>query len=543
MINRQESGICNCGAALALGGGVSYRLAKPPTRMLLPVVFALGVGACATGVQEGEDESAPTLLGLSKTSVGVGQSIEILGANFAHGSTGHAVVLFEGQFRTKSGAVHEVSYEVRPHWEDGNRLVWPHFGPYTVPFSPTGDEIGSFEGTMTAINVRDLEESFSEPVPVTLDVKPSLIIRGLSPVDAECDGPSKVILDNFDYEVEVEAVGFTPRNFTYITSSPHQAQPVIMRQEAVSNASSFGAGGELGFPPVPANQTFYAATLAIAALGEDGEERVTAITIGVHRPVEFIMYDRVEVAEIEAAQPVSGCIAGGTELGRTVTYTETETQTRSRTVGIDWNETWLNSHSGTVSQSSSATNSIGVSVSESETEGSEINWENGRDIEGGASVGGTLFGLVEVGASGKYTDISRDGGNVYGSKTSGYTVNQDQSITDTESWAFSNTQGYNLSMGGSDFWTVSSSESTIVSFEGEILPGQYGVFYRQSTRMALPGAVIAYNQCGVPEHVADANFYDYTWSVDLGTGTDCPPLPETQLPDAECFIAPCGGAQ
>ena len=531
------------GAGFAVGVAVTYSLRTQPFRFLLPIALVAGVGACATGTAPEVDESAPALLGLSKTSVGVGQSIDILGANFAHGGDGHAVVLFEGQFHAKSGAVHEVSYEIRPHWEDGNRLVWSHFGPYTVPFSPTGDEIGIFSGTMTAINVTPAGESFSEPVPVDLEVEPSLIITGLAPVDSDCADPSKVVLDNFDYKVDVEAVGFTARNFTYITSSPHQAQPVIMRQEAISNVGSYGESGGLSFPPVPADQTFYAATLAVAALGEDGKERVTAITIGVHRPVEFVMYDRVEVAEIEAAQPVSGCIAGGTEIGRTVTYTETESQTRSRTVGINWNETWLNEHTGTVSQSSSATNSIGVSVQESETEGSEINWENGRDIEGGASVGGSLFGLVEVGASGKYTDISRDGGNVYGSKTSGYTVNQDQSITDTESWAFSNTQGYNLSMGGSDFWTVSSSQSTIVSFEGEILPGQYGVFYRQSTRMALPGAVIAYNQCGVPEHVADANFYDYTWSVDLGTGTECPPLPETQLPDAECFIAPCSGAQ
>jgi hypothetical protein len=489
------------------------------------------------------EEGAPTLLGLSKTSVGVGQSIDILGANFAHGQEGHTVVLFEGDFHTKDGPVHEVSYEVRPHWEDGNRLVWSHFGPYTVPFSPTGDEIGNFSGTMTAINVLEGVETFSAPVPVELEVEPSVIIRGLAPVESECDAPSRVILDNFTYKVDVQAVGFTPRNFTYITSSPYQQQPAIMRQEAVSHVGSFGEGGELSFPPVPADQTFYAGTVVVASLGEDGEERVTPITIGVHRPVEFIMYDRVEIAEIEAAQPVSGCIAGGSANGRTVTYTESETQTRSRTVGINWNESWLSQHTGTVSQSKTSTNSIGVSVSESATEGSEINWENGRDIEGGANVGGSLFGLVEVGASGKYTDISRDGGSVYGSKTSGYTVNQDQSITDTESWAFSNTQGYNLSMGGSDFWTVSSSQSTIVSFQGEILPGQYGVFYRQSTRMALPGAVIAYNRCGIPEHVADANFYDYTWSVDLGTGSDCPPLPETDLPPAECFIAPCSGAQ
>ena len=61
--------------------------------------------------------------------------------------------------------------------------------------------------------------------------------------------------------------------------------------------------------------------------------------------------------------------------------------------------------------------------------------------------------------------------------------------------------------------------------------------------MALPGAVLAYNRCGIAEVIAETNLYDYTWSVDLATDNDCPPLPKSNLPDAECFIAPCTGAQ
>lgn len=510
----------------------------------LAALLILATTGCAGGFGEDGDVEPPVVIGLSKTELSIGESIDIVGANFFHGPEGHARVRFEGTFFTDDGAEHPVDLEFRPHWEDGNRLVWAHVGPYKVPFSPTGSELGTFEGTLTAINVaRNGGEAVSEPADVSLRIKPSLILKELQPVDADCTNPSRVILDNFEYKLSVEALGFEPVNYTYITYSPFGQSPRIIRRQAFGNVDSFGSGGEIYFDPVPDELPFYVGTLAIAALGTDGEERVLALNIGVHRPVEYIVLDRVEIAEIEAARPVSGCNAGGTDVPRTVTYSETETETRSRTVGVNWNEEWLQSHSSTVSESRTTTNSVGVAVSQSETNGYNFTVENGRDIEGGGSAGGSLFGLVEVGVEGKYRDIRRESRSVYGETTRGYTVNQDYSVSDTESWAYTSTEGYNVSLGGSDFWTVESSNSTIVGFQGTILPGQFGVFYRQTTRMSVPGAVVAYNRCGVPEVVAEGDFFDFTWSVDLASANQCPPLPKSNLPEPECFIAPCSGAQ
>ncbi len=508
---------------------------------------ALWAGACADAVGQEDTDLKPQIIGLSKSAVSVGQSIDILGANFAHGHTGYAVVLLEGEYHAKSGATYPVSYEVRPHWEDGNRLVWSHVGPYRVPFSPTGDETGTFVGTGTVINVdEDGTEYFSEPADVELEILPSVIVTSLAPVESDCAEPSKVILDNFAYKVGVKAIGFEPRNFTYVVDSPFQTIPKVMRTQATSAASTFGEGGEIVFPLVPEDRPFYRGALVVAALDQNDVEHAIALSIGVHRPVEYVMYDAVEIAEIEAPQPVSGCIAGGENEGLNVSYSESQSETRSRTVGATWNEEWVSSHTGTISESRTSTNSIGITISESTEEGEELNYENGRDIEGGGGVTGGFkpFGIgVEVSANGKYTDVSRDGGRTYKNTTSGYTVAEDFSQSDTESWAYSNTAGYNLQKGGSDFFTVSSSDSTIVSFAGRILPGQYGVFYRQTTRMALPGAVLAYNRCGIAEVVAETNFYDYTWSVDLAVDADCQELPESNLPKAECFIAPCSGVQ
>lgn len=521
-------------------------MTRTPFRSFLLCTVLAGSAACANGEFADQEGQVPVVIGLSKAGVSVGESVDILGANFAHGTRGHAVALFEGEFHAKSGLTHPVSYEVRPHWEDGNRLVWPHVGPYTSPFSPTGDETGRFVGTVTVINIDDDgSETFSDPAPLELEILPSVIVTGFAPVESDCAEPSKIVLDNFAYKVDVKAIGFTPRNFTYVTDSPFQELPNIMRQEAVSNVDSFGEEGQILFPPVPEDRAFYLGNLVVAALDENDEEHAIAVTVGVHRPVEYIYYDEVKIAEIEAPQPVSGCIAGGQTEGLTVSYTESESETRTRTVGRNWNEEWLSSHTGTIEQSRTETNSIGITINESSESGTEANWVNGRDIQGGGGVTGGFkpFGIgVEVAAEGKYTDVSRDGGRTYNSTTSGYSVAEDFSSTDTESWAYSNTAGYNLSSGGSDFFTVSSEESTIFNFSARILPGQFGVFYRQTTRMAIPGAVVAYNRCGIPEVVAETNFYDYVWSVDMAVANDCAELPKSNLPEAECFIAPCSGS-
>lgn len=518
--------------------------AKTIATFLLAAVATTG---CAGGYSDDNAADAPTVLGLSRTEIRVGDTIDIIGAQFFHGRQGYTLVRLEGTYYTTEGDEHPVDLEFRPHWEDGNRLVWANIGPYRVPFSPTGDELGTFEGTLTAMNVAaDGPIAESEPLDVEIEVLPSLILTELQPLDAECNNPSMVILDNFNYKIGVQAIGFEPVNYTYITYSPFNDEPRIIRRQAFGNVDNFGMGGEIYFDYVPDNLPFYVGTLGVAAMGTDGEERVMAINIGVHRPIEYVVLDRVEIAEIEAAKAVSGCIPGGNGVPRTVNYTETETETRSRTVGVNWNEEWLQSHSTTVGESRTTTNSIGSTVSMSSTEGWNFTVEDGRDHEVGGEVGaegGTFFGKVEASVNYKYRDTHRESRSVYGETTRGYSVTETHSVSDTESWAYTSTEGYNVSLGGSDFWTVSSENSTIVGFEATILPGEYGVFYRQTTRMSVPGALVAYNRCGVPEVVAEGNFFDFNWSVDLGTANQCPPLPESSLPEAECFIAPCTGAQ
>lgn len=510
------------------------------SKLFAAILLAATSAGCALGESTGEAPDRPTVLGLTRTSVSVGQSMEIVGGNFLNGGQGHTEVRLIGTFTTKSGNTHDVDMRFQPHWEDGNRLMWANFGPFSVPFG-TGDELGVFDGKLYAINVSpDGVESASDPQSISLEVEPSIIIRDFQPLTAECIQPSKIILGGYPYRVKAEAVGFTPENFSYvIAGEPSADAPRIMRHLAKGNTDEFGLDAELVFEPVPADAPFYVVTLAVTALGTDGYQYASSLSFGVHRPIEYINANTVKVAEVELARPVSNCIPGGDTVGRTVTYSEQETDTRSRTVGVTWDETWLESHTGEVGGSSSTTNSTSVSVNQSSTQGWEMNWNDSFGTKFEANGGGSLFGVVEVGVSGGISTEHSEGGRVYGSNTQGYTVGRDYSQTDTESWAFSSTQGHNVSKGGSDFWTVSSSSSTITTFQGQVLPGTFGVFYRQTTRLALPGAIVHYNMCGIPTVVAQTNFYDYVWSVDLATDQACPPFPESNLPEPQCYIAPC----
>ena len=148
---------------------------------LLALATTLPLVACAGGDTEPSELEAPVVIGLSKTEVGIGERIDVIGGNFANGPRQRTDLLLEGEYVTESGTTYPVSMEVETYWEDGNTLVWQHFGPYSIPFSPTGDELGEFRGTVTAINVdEDLElEEHSDPAPIVLRTKPSIVIRNL----------------------------------------------------------------------------------------------------------------------------------------------------------------------------------------------------------------------------------------------------------------------------------------------------------------------------------------------------------------------------
>jgi hypothetical protein len=490
---------------------------------LLGLVLA-AASACGTQVPSTSHEaptSVPTLLALSTATISVGQPLDFFGAGFVGSAGSHAEVHFVGEYQHERGQFDDVDLRLRPDWADGNHLSIPYFGPFNVPFSPTGAELGTFAGTVTVINV-DLagHETESEPLDVQLEVQPSLILRQLQPLGASCDAPAKRLLEGYPYHLEVQAVGFQPVNYSYAFSTGSQnGQPTVVRRQAQGVVDRYGDAGELVLPLVGDGDRFYFANVTVSALGTDNIERTLSLDFGVHRPIEYLDVGAAQIAEIEAPQVMYSCMEGGDTNGRNVTYTETDSDTRTRSVTYNWDQAWMAAHSATGTNSHGTTD--GVNSTNTQTDGSS--WSVSPMI------GGEIDDAVRIGISGSYGRSS----------SQAKSVGQDHSVNDTESTALTDTTSHNISKGESDFWSVSSAKSSSLAFSGLILPGEFGIFYRQTTRLAIPGNVISYNLCGIPKVAAQTYFFDYAWAVELAQGAQCPPFPKSQLPAPVCNLAPC----
>jgi len=473
----------------------------------------------------------------------MGQPIDFYGGGFLNDvDNSHTEIRFKGQFVSDQGHTYTVDYKFEPLWNDGNHVVWPFVGPYANPFSGmTGDQLGMFTGTVTAVNVtgkdHDRMESESGPIPVSLKFGPSIVLRDLQPVAATCDEPAKRVLGGFAYKVKVEAIGFTPVNFTYIVvGEPGQTEPSVWRQAAHGQTDSFGADSSMIFAPVPDGQPFYLVDFAVESYDTNGQQHQMLLTIGVHRPIEYIDTGVSQIAQIEQAEPDSGCLAGGETNGVTVTYTQTHVDTRTRTLGLTWDENWLNSVSNEKGGATTVTNGINWNVTHTTSQDWTFGWDASASVTAGAK--GGFLGFAEASLSTTLT------GGIHHDHSWGYSdarsVGGDHSQSDTESWATTSTTSHSVSKGGSDFWAVSSSDQKSLAYSGLILPHRYGVFYRQTTKIAIPGSVVAYNLCGTPQVVADSDFFDYQWSLELAQGDTCSPLPASHLPAAQCLMSPCG---
>ena len=160
----------------------------------------------------------------------------------------------------------------------------------------------------------------------------ALIIRTFHPMGAACSSPVKRLLGGFEYGIVIEAVGFTPMNFSYEN-----------RGRARHGAAAREAGGQgaarifdhILFADVPEGRTAYIIQLGISSLDCDGKMHNQSFLFAIHRPLEYVRTGESYLAETEPARPVSGCIAGDLH-GTQVRYMESTSETRSRQVSFHW---------------------------------------------------------------------------------------------------------------------------------------------------------------------------------------------------------------
>lgn len=509
-------------------------------RTVLTIISAAGIGfACGEDPSiapppAGGDSTGAHVVALSTYDASVGTLIEAYGYNFPTPGDGQVGLHFLGSFETPDGQIIPVDLTAPARRVNGSTLRWTNFGPFYNPFNPDGG-IGTFHGTVGAQVTLPDGSTVDDPDPteIDFDIAPSVVVREFQPTSANCNGGVLRAIGGATYRVGVETLGFDPVSITYTLSAPALGMPpVSVRHLPTGRYDLVGEFGDFTVPPVPDDLPAYGAVMSIQAKDEDGAIRQSVFGLTVHRPIEVYYNGNVEVAEVLAPVPVSGCIPGGLN-GRDVAYSETQSEVRSRNYAVSWNETWLNSH--TVAAGSQET--IGLSESNgvgfSTTDGQTFRWSLGTEV--GGEFG--LDGLVSIGVKAN-SEVGGDRSRSVTNNASRETgVNASTTTTETESFSEQSGGGRAEAFA----WTVSSAQSISTGFGGHVIAGTFGVFYRQTIRLTRRAAVVAYNQCGYAKVVGDVDFTDWQWSPDLGLSNQCPPLPPSNLPPAACYVPPCSG--
>jgi hypothetical protein len=430
----------------------------------------------------------PIIQVASPGELAVGDVLTVLGQRFVEPAHGKVVIALKGTYFDDVGGTSAVDYQASAAVKNSGKLLWEMLP--NIIFDKTGDHLGRFVGNLIVLNQgNDGSAEFSDPLPVTIKVLPSLIPRMARPTGTSCGSLVADTLENLPMAFLVEAVGLRPASkdnpltfhwtflaeqwkvaFNYGTMDPSSVVPktgALVIEDVVESGrtSSVADGGsrnfllrvgsdllgstslkELKTGAIAAEGNNMPISVNVAAVDASGKQAKLALKLVIHRKADISYDGTSKLAERFPPQLVSDCIPGG-DIGRDVSYHESTSESRARSLSFSWNA------------------SLGVSV---------------------APIPANPFML-----------------------------------------------GINFSVGfGMNVHEqVSSDKSKSLALNGHILPGQYGAFYRQTTKVLRIAKLTGYTECGQSYALGDAILTDWLFTPDLATGPTC--TPPSKLPPAQ----------
>jgi hypothetical protein len=442
----------------------------------------------------------PTLTMASPDEMAVGDTLTILGKDFVDKTHGKLLLQIKGTYYDSKGGSQKVDYQSYAKYVNTGKITWDLYP--NIVFDKTGDHLGRFVGEIIVTNQgNDGTTKYSDALPWSLNVKPSLIPRLVRPKDAGCT--STVIKDTVEKQAmafSVEAVGLRegttdePLTFywTFLadqwsvkfnngTIDPSSVEPqsgTVQLEDTVSSGttSTIQAGATRSFlvqvsqdllgngslktlstGAIPSSGNNMAASLTVAAVDAAGKSTKLSIRLTVHHKADMTYNGGTEIAARYEPQMVSDCMSGG-DIGRDVTYAESSSESRSRSLAFNWNV------------------SAGVNL--------------------GLSLGTGFSSPVQV----------------QGQLGVNFSVGFGMNISDT----------------------VSSDKSKSLSLSAHILPDEYAVCYRQTTKVYRTAQLTGYNACGQSFDLGEAILTDWIFTSDVATGPTCPPA--TKLQTAKQYL-------
>ncbi|PID38361.1 MAG: hypothetical protein CSA65_01760 [Proteobacteria bacterium] len=471
-------------------------------RYRLPIALGILLSACggegtpytpnpdSGGVLPKWENKTPALYVASPSELAVGDEMTILGKDFIDGVHGSMTVRFLGTFFDDQGNNHAVDYTTNANPSNTTKVRWRLFP--NVVFHPQGDRLGRFVGQLTVTNTGfDGSQTTSTGLPVTIDIKPSIIPRIVRPTNVACG--NAVITDTREgqpmaFTAEViglrEGTADTPLTFhwtfmfehwdvafshgSFDPSSviPKSGAMLITDEVTQGRASVVQDGGtknmllkigedllgttrlkSLKTKQIPPGGNNMPISVNVAVVDSAGKSARLSLTLTIHRMADMIYNENDRIAQRYQPVQVTDCIPGG-NIGRDSSYHETQSESRARSMGFNYN----------------------------------------------AQVGVTM-GLP--------------------SNPFALGVN------------FSAGFGVNINE------TLSTDKSQSLNLSGHILPGMYGVFYRQTTKIERIARLVGWTACGESVDLGEAILTDWIFTPDLATGPTC--VPPSNLPAAQIF--------
>lgn len=472
---------------------------------------ALGMGllACGDGAPAGTGlgsavRPAPVLVELAPDAVALGERVTVLGSGFPVRES--LALAVRGVFTDERGEehAHEGAFALEVESAGVASFVLER-----IPFSALQDRVGHFRGE--AWLVTEPGEPPATPRPVSLRILPSIVIERLRPVDSSCPAVVPGTNPGRDLELTLRAIGVPAARqwrFTVAFASPELAVRYL-RDDLARDAPwpPVGPGDLAEAPPGQHRLSFSLAGEPVLAIDPTKKRQ----SVGIEPPLRFGQqtHDTV-LLERFATGPVAGPGGGqltlvvsarpstGEELRRIVRL---EVEHALTTGDYDGNATLVARYPAQQVSACFAGGDIGRDLMYSE--GQSETRSRSLDLRWDAQLAESLGLSVGVTAG-----------------TIGNNLNA----------------GVNTSTSWSRTFAVSAAETSSqeahrsLNLSAHLLPGYFGVCYRQTEKYERVVDVFHSSACGLRGLVGQAVLTDWSWGFDIATGPACPPA--TNLPPA-----------
>ncbi len=478
-------------------------------------LVATGCAGAEQDQQEGFVLLSPELGSIAPTALTLGETVTVVGKNFIDAKDGSLSLLLDGNFVDSDGVSHEFIGEILL---DVKNPSVAEFSFEEIFFHPSRDKVGTWTGLAVLVNRRpntdDIggeSERWSEEVRTSLRVEPSVMITKLRSADnSGCPEVSSATNSDQNIELGFKAIGLG------VASEEH---------------------------PWTVKMSFVSPEMLVRYVVPDAFD---------FWPINGPLNDSVSTLVGEGSHRVEFDIVSGSEVILDPTKT-------ARTVRI--------SPAVTIGQNSYSEVILGTLLAGATPEGGkntvnfvvEISADDGRSLR--RLVSFDVWSELELGIwSGAERIVERyEAHAVSGCIPGGdigrnLTYSESESITESRdinvkwnaetssslgfsagisSTSVSSNLGWSQSFGVDVSEGVSSSVSMGQNISVQLLPGYFGMSYRQLERLERVVNVIYHNSCGQSGVVGEAELVNWNFAFDIAQGGQCPPA--TNLPPAELF--------